>query len=108
MARPVYSRQFCAVTFAAPATEVFILGDPSTYVLRDITWLLSSDPSSGATLEVKLAGLLIWVQSQPSDELQTGNQELRCVAPGPTTLSVEIAGALAAGNIIVSGYELTP
>lgn len=108
MARPVYSRQLAAEHLVAPASITVILPDTSTYVIRDITYTMFTGPDAGATLQVQWAGLNPWLASVPSQTTYGDSVDLRSVAPGPTSLLLELTGTGAECDVVVSGYELTP
>lgn len=108
MARPVYSKQLAAEHLIAPASITVILPDANTYVIRDITWMMLCGPDAGATLQVQFAGLNPFIRSVPSDTAYGLSEELRGVAPGPTSLLLELTGDGATCDVVISGYELTP
>lgn len=108
MPRPVYSKEFANLDLSAPALVPFVLPDPNTYVIRDITWSISAAAGSGATLALLDGTTRVFVISVPPNVFLSDTHELRYVAPGAVGLLAVLNGPGATGTLHVSGYELTP
>jgi hypothetical protein len=104
----VYSIQLIAGTVTPGDSLEYLQTDTSTIVVRNIEVLAFADASSGAQLSLTSAGLTIWSLWWPASWISSESWEGRMVLPGPTDLTASIQGTDAFGEILVSGYVLTP
>ena len=107
MAKPVYSVSLLAADIASGDAAVVDLVEGYTYVLRDITWVVSTASDSPATLQIELDGQTIMAVAVPLGTYIGGRRECRVVAPGPSTLSCSLGGLGCNCSVEISGYQLT-
>jgi hypothetical protein len=107
VSRPVYSRLLLEASITGGDSDLQLLPDASTYVVRDISWIVASD-TGGCSLSVEVNGTGLLRASYPGRTQTSGHWEGRRVAPGPSSVSIGLTGAGSSADVVISGYELTP
>jgi hypothetical protein len=107
VARPVYSRLLLEATISGGDSDLQLLPDASTYVIRDVEWVIFSG-ALGCALSVDVNGFGLLRADYPSWTQAGDHWEGRRVSPGPSSVAIGLTGATASATVIISGYELTP